>query len=67
MTYLGSPSLRIVPVPGIGFCNTIFVDRGPPEGARHPVPPFALGWWHGVDGWRPSETAEPAAPGHWVQ
>jgi len=32
--YLASPSLQIVPVPGIGFCNSIFVDRGAADRPR---------------------------------
>jgi len=28
MLYPCSPSLQSLPVPGIGFCQSIFVDRG---------------------------------------
>jgi len=34
MMYLASPSLQTMPVPGIGFCSSIFVDRGEADRGR---------------------------------
>jgi hypothetical protein len=43
MLYPCSPSLQSLPVPGIGFCQTITIDQHALDRLRRPVWPFTQG------------------------
>jgi len=44
MVYPRSPSLQTLPVPGIGFCQSIFVDWCAVDEPHRRAWPFVRGW-----------------------
>jgi hypothetical protein len=44
MMYPCSPSLQSLPVPGVGFCQSIFVDRSAVDQPHRLAWPFVRGW-----------------------
>jgi hypothetical protein len=44
MMYPCSPSLQSLPVPGVGFCQSIFVDRCAVDQPHRRAWPFVRGW-----------------------
>jgi hypothetical protein len=67
MTYPFSPGVQSLPVPGIGFCQSIFVDRDAVDRLHHPVWPFSQAWDPISTDRKSREAAGVAAVGYRVQ